>query len=548
MITFAEITSSKTLRRIKNYLLLDLETTGPDPELDSIIELGMVRVTDGEIVNRAKTLVNPETAIPPEATALTGITDADVAAAPTYVQMAASLSDLLIGEVVVAEKAHMGFVRTLLEESEYSGEIRTVDLRRFAEELLPELPDDELDTLAAYYDLSCDEPSRVLRHSVLRYEILQNFKKAWDEAAEKQAAGKSGGRRFFAGVGTRPQDKHRAVKTKPLTTLEIAESVAAVVCLLGSLFLIPSVSFLLLLLAAAALCPFRPLRMKLRRRGVQNWMYAAVGAVLVVAALLLRPVDAESKQKDTKTTPPPYIILSWNDPGVYGEEVVTDPDADPPESVIVFRIPAGNYRVLNNNSNAATITVQSDDPEAEELVYEEPDNEFEEAIVTQRNGSYTILGNKSQTITVEADQYVTLSENAEKVIFQYLSEIPEVVEELDETGEPIEKEPDKIAYVNGKEVRMRRSPSVDAYIMTTYDTGKEVVVLGVTGDWTQVKVDNRQGYIYSKYLSDTNPLAPESTPTPEPEATETPAEATEAPAETEAPAAESAETTGTNAQ
>ena len=76
MITFAEITSSKTLRRIKNYLLLDLETTGPDPELDSIIELGMVRVTDGEIVNRAKTLVNPETAIPPEATALTGITDA----------------------------------------------------------------------------------------------------------------------------------------------------------------------------------------------------------------------------------------------------------------------------------------------------------------------------------------------------------------------------------------------------------------------------------------------------------------------------------------
>ena len=121
-------------------------------------------------------------------------------------------------------------------------------------------------------------------------------------------------------------------------------------------------------------------------------------------------------------------------------------------------------------------------------------------------------------------------------------------EELDETGEPIDKEPEKIAYVNGKEVRMRRSPSVDAYIMTTYDTGKEVVVLGVTGDWTQVKVDNRQGYIYSKYLSDTNPLAPESTPTPEPAATETPAETTEAPTETQAPAAETAETTGTNAQ
>ena len=553
MITFAEITSSKTLRRIKNYLLLDLETTGPDPELDSIIELGMVRVTDGEIVNQARTLINPETAIPPEVTAATGIADGDVASAPTYVQMAASLSNLLIGEVVVAEKTHMGFIRTLLEESEYSGEIRTVDLRHFAEKLLPDLPDHEVETLASCYDLTCDEPSRVLRDSVLRYGILRAFQSAWDAEASRQAAAESGAnRRFFAGVGRRAQDNRKVVKPRPLTTLEIVESVAAVVCLLGSLFLIPSVSCLLLLLAAAALCPFRPVRLKLRRKGVKNWMYAAVGAVLIVAALLLRPAAADGrKQQDAKTTPPPYIILSWNEPGAYGEEVVVNPDSDPPETYIAFRIPAGNYRVLNNNSNAATISVHSDneDEEAEELVYEEPENEFEEAIVTQRNGSYTILGNKSQTVTVEADQYVTLSEKAEKVIFQYLSEIPVVEEEVDESGNPVEKEPDVYAYVTGDEVRMRRNPSVDAYIMTTYDTGKQVVVLGVTGDWTQVKVDNRQGYIYSKYLSDTNPLEPEATApaaTEEPAATEAPA--TEAPApETEAPEAEATETADTNA-
>ncbi|MBR1456866.1 MAG: SH3 domain-containing protein [Oscillospiraceae bacterium] len=554
MVTCKEITSWKRIEEIGDYLLLDLETTGPDPERDRIVELGMVRVTDGEIVNKACTLINPEIPIPAEAAARTGISDGDVAGALTYGQIASSIANLLFGKVAAAERVHMDFIRTLLEEEGCSGEIEFIDVSRILAEGFPELEGSTLDEMADYFDIVHEEFPRVLQDSVIRHELLRAWKEAGepeeedgpapagayedeeDEAeaeayaeaeseepaaparshAKKQGRGSDRGAAIPVRFLSNGRRKKSAPKPIPLSTWEIIWSAVAVVCLLAALFLIPSLSSLFLLLAGIVFCPFRPLREWLSRFHIKSWMYTALGVVLVVAAILARPAaGADRKSGDQKETPPPYIILTWNEAGAYGQEVTVDPEADPPETYIAFRIPAGRYRVLNNNANAATVTIRSDNEEEEEI-YQEPESEFEETIVVQRNGSYTILGNKSQEVTVYDDQYVTLSEKAEKVIFQYLSEIP-VEEESESSGVQQEKEPDVIAYVNGKEVRMRRSPSVDAYIMTTYDTGKEVVVLGVNGDWTQVRVDNRTGYIYSKYLTDTNPLAP-AEPSAEPSA------------------------------
>ncbi|MBR0936132.1 3'-5' exonuclease [Bradyrhizobium jicamae] len=65
----------------KTAVLLDVETTGLDPARDEIIELGMVKFTylaDGRIGRVTDTFScfnQPSIAIPPEITALTGITD-----------------------------------------------------------------------------------------------------------------------------------------------------------------------------------------------------------------------------------------------------------------------------------------------------------------------------------------------------------------------------------------------------------------------------------------------------------------------------------------
>src|SRR5690242_3906816 len=62
---------------------LDLETTGFDPAADAIIEVGLVRIKDGEIIEEDGKLINPERPIPDAVTQLTGIRNEDVLGKPT---------------------------------------------------------------------------------------------------------------------------------------------------------------------------------------------------------------------------------------------------------------------------------------------------------------------------------------------------------------------------------------------------------------------------------------------------------------------------------
>lgn len=58
-------------------IAIDLETTGLDQETDAIIEVGAVRLIDGQVVDEYSTLVNPGRPIPEAITLLTGISDED---------------------------------------------------------------------------------------------------------------------------------------------------------------------------------------------------------------------------------------------------------------------------------------------------------------------------------------------------------------------------------------------------------------------------------------------------------------------------------------
>ena len=44
---------------VKDYVCLDLETSGLYPKYDKIIEIGAVKVKNGQITDRFRSLVNP---------------------------------------------------------------------------------------------------------------------------------------------------------------------------------------------------------------------------------------------------------------------------------------------------------------------------------------------------------------------------------------------------------------------------------------------------------------------------------------------------------
>ncbi len=66
------------------FVCVDVETTGLTPELNEVIEIGMVRVQDGQIVAQYSSLVRAERQIPPYVQYLTGITNEDLVTAPQF--------------------------------------------------------------------------------------------------------------------------------------------------------------------------------------------------------------------------------------------------------------------------------------------------------------------------------------------------------------------------------------------------------------------------------------------------------------------------------
>jgi ATP-dependent DNA helicase DinG len=102
--------------------IVDIETTGFDPDRDHIIEIAGAILRGPEVVERFATLVDPGCRIPGETTKLTGITDETVNGAPIAEVAAARLAEFIGRRGIVAHNA--SFDRSFL--------VRTGGLTAFA--------------------------------------------------------------------------------------------------------------------------------------------------------------------------------------------------------------------------------------------------------------------------------------------------------------------------------------------------------------------------------------------------------------------------------
>lgn len=83
------------LKLSRPLVFFDIEATGVNVTTDRIVEICVIKLgLDGQQEERTRRL-NPGQPIPPEATAIHGITDADVANEPTFRNIAHSLDDFL---------------------------------------------------------------------------------------------------------------------------------------------------------------------------------------------------------------------------------------------------------------------------------------------------------------------------------------------------------------------------------------------------------------------------------------------------------------------
>ncbi len=87
------------------YAVLDFETTGVFIGVSRPIEIAILLVRNGSIVDRYETLMNPGQRVPREITALTGITSEMVAAAPAISTVIKEAARILGDRPIVAHSA-----------------------------------------------------------------------------------------------------------------------------------------------------------------------------------------------------------------------------------------------------------------------------------------------------------------------------------------------------------------------------------------------------------------------------------------------------------
>lgn len=85
------------LNLTKPLIVFDLETTGLDLVKDRIIQISYIKVNPDGKEERSNQFINPERSIPQEVVDITGITDEDVANAPTFKMVATDLANKFQG-------------------------------------------------------------------------------------------------------------------------------------------------------------------------------------------------------------------------------------------------------------------------------------------------------------------------------------------------------------------------------------------------------------------------------------------------------------------
>lgn len=141
------------------FVVIDVETTGVT-RFDRICEIGMTKITDGSIVDKFETLINPDMRI--TNTVFHGIEDWMVGDAPFFEDVAWQIARFIRGAVLIAHNApfDMRFMRYEFQRLGTDLSHYALCTLRLARRLHPFYPYHRLDYLLGRYHIVNEWPHR----------------------------------------------------------------------------------------------------------------------------------------------------------------------------------------------------------------------------------------------------------------------------------------------------------------------------------------------------------------------------------------------------
>ncbi|MBR1854562.1 MAG: 3'-5' exoribonuclease [Lachnospiraceae bacterium] len=179
----------------QNYISIDLETTGLSPKLDKIIEIGAVKVHNGEIVDTFTSFINPGRKLSDKIVELTGIHDEDLAEA-SYIEEILPWLDEFMEDLPILGHSVMfdyKFLKKAALDNRRTFEKNAIDTLMIARKYLAELEHRNLDYLCNYYQIE-HHAHRALEDAKATHYL---YKKFLDLFYEKECAEHTGEKNLF---------------------------------------------------------------------------------------------------------------------------------------------------------------------------------------------------------------------------------------------------------------------------------------------------------------------------------------------------------------
>ena len=162
---------------MRDYTCVDIETTGISPQHAQIIEIGALKVRDGEVVDTFSKLIDPLREVPTEITALTGINTEMVEGEPTidivlpeFIDFAGD--DLLLGHNVRFDYSFLK-QNAMNLNLDFSGS--GMDTLRIARAKCPDLQSRSLDFLCNHFGINDENHHRAFNDAKVTSELYLMF-------------------------------------------------------------------------------------------------------------------------------------------------------------------------------------------------------------------------------------------------------------------------------------------------------------------------------------------------------------------------------------
>ncbi len=160
-----------------DFVVFDIETTGFSPVNNKIIEIGAVKIREGEITDRFSVFVNPGVPIPFEIEKLTSINDSMVMDAPPIEVILPQFLDFCQDAVLVAHNANfdMSFIMENAKRQGISRKFTFVDTLGIARVLLTHQAKHTLDAVAKTLSISLENHHRAVDDAECTAHIFLKF-------------------------------------------------------------------------------------------------------------------------------------------------------------------------------------------------------------------------------------------------------------------------------------------------------------------------------------------------------------------------------------